>query len=294
MPKFLALLAGLLTAPLLLLAQTDAQVQAYVDSVNQSFTYQTGTVSLHDGIATLTVPKGFKYLDPAQSKRVITSLWGNPADIETDGLLFPATGGPIGPNSWAFNISYDEMGFVKDDEADEINYDELLTQMQEGMAEESVERVKGGYASMKLIGWAAPPFYDKDRKVLHWAKELEIGDSASVRSLNYDVRLLGRKGVLSLNAVGEIGQLPMIKTQIPGVLNSVAFSAGNRYADFSPSLDKVAAVGIGGLVAGKVLAKVGLFAVILKFWKIGLLALAGLGTAIRRFFGGKGEEKTIS
>jgi hypothetical protein len=34
-----------------------------------------------------------------------------------------------------------------------------------------------------------------------------------------------------------------------------------------------------------VLAKVGLFAVILKFWKLGLLALAGAWAALKRFLG---------
>ncbi len=298
MSKSLFLLAGLLTAPLFVSAQTDARIAAYIDSVNRSFSYQTGTISLHDGIATLTVPKGFKYLDAVQSRTVITKIWSNPDDVSTDGMLFPANGGPLG-NSWVFNITYDDMGFVKDDEADEINYDDLLKQMQESMVEESAERVKGGYSSMRLLAWAAPPFYDKTRKVLHWAKEIEIGnpaegDSTTSEQLSYDVRVLGRKGVLSLNAVGDMDQLADIKTQIPSVLSSVDFSAGNRYADFSPSLDKVAAVGIGGLVAGKLLAKVGLFAVLLKFWKIGLIALAGAWGALRRFLGGKADDKSIS
>ncbi|WP_428548305.1 DUF2167 domain-containing protein [Profundibacter sp.] len=38
-------------------------------------------------------------------------------------------------------------------------------------------------------------------------------------------------------------------------------------SDFKPSIDKVAAVGIGGLIAGKVLAKTGLIAVALIFLK---------------------------
>ena len=37
------------------------------------------------------------------------------------------------------------------------------------------------------------------------------------------------------------------------------FNEGNRYEDFDPELDKVAAYGIGALVAGKVAAKAGLF-----------------------------------
>ena len=71
-----------------------------------------------------------------------------------------------------------------------------------------------------------------------------------------------------------------VKKSIDGVLSSVEYNEGNRYADFNPSIDKVAAWGIGGLVAGKVLAKVGLFAILAKFGKIILLAITGAGAAI--------------
>ncbi|MEI9946724.1 MAG: DUF2167 domain-containing protein [Chitinophagaceae bacterium] len=52
------------------------------------------------------------------------------------------------------------------------------------------------------------------------------------------------------------------------------FTDGNRYADFNDNTDKVAAYTVGGLVAGKILLKIGFFA---KFWKLILLAIAGIG-----------------
>ena len=70
-----------------------AAYRAYADSVCATFTYQTGTVTLRDGIATLAVPSGFKYLDGASSNIVLSDLWGNPpAESEEDGsygMLFP-------------------------------------------------------------------------------------------------------------------------------------------------------------------------------------------------------------
>lgn len=56
-----------------------------------------------------------------------------------------------------------------------------------------------------------------------------------------------------------------IKPEMEEVLSTVEFSQGHRYEDFDPDLDSVAAYGIGGLIAGKVLAKAGIFAVLLKF-----------------------------
>jgi uncharacterized membrane-anchored protein len=45
------------------------------------------------------------------------------------------------------------------------------------------------------------------------------------------------------------------------------------------------------LVAGKVLAKVGFFALILKFWKIILVGLGTVGIAVRKFFLRKKEQE---
>ncbi|QJX45955.1 DUF2167 domain-containing protein [Hymenobacter taeanensis] len=90
-----------------------------------------------------------------------------------------------------------------------------------------------------------------------------------------------------LNAVGTPNQLAEVRSSIPGVMQGVSFSKGLRYTDFDPKLGEMAAYGTGGLIAGKVLAKVGFFALILKFWRILLALLAAAWTAIRRFFGAK-------
>lgn len=262
--------------------------KAKVDSIQATFQYKNGLVTLPENVGEITVPTGFRYLDPTQSQRLLTQIWGNP-DGKSLGMLFPATQGPLDEGSYAFVIEYEEMGYVKDDDADEIDYDELLTEMQSDIVEANKEREAQGFEPFTLIGWAAKPYYDKEKKALHWAKELQFGN-ADQHTLNYNVRLLGRKGVLVLNAVGSPAQLAEIRQSIPSVIQSVSFTKGLRYADFNPDLDEVAAYSIGGLVAGKVLAKVGFFALILKFWKVGLALLAAGFSAIRRFFGKKTNE----
>jgi uncharacterized membrane-anchored protein len=139
------------------------------------------------------------------------------------------------------------------------------------------------------VGWASPPFYDITAKKLHWAKELEFGDNPK-HTLNYDVRALGRKGVLKINFVAGIDQLAEIRAVIPTVMSMPEFSQGFRYEDYVPGTDKVAAYGIGGLIAGKVLTKVGFFALALAFlkkgWILVVLALGGLWKLLARFRGG--------
>jgi uncharacterized membrane-anchored protein len=109
--------------------------------------------------------------------------------------------------------------------------------------------------------------------------------------------MLGRKGVLSMNAVASMQMLPEVKANMDKVLKMASFTEGNTYSDFNPDVDEVAAWTIGGLVAGKVLLKVGLWATIVKFlaagWKFIVIGLVAIGGFLKKFFGKKKEESLI-
>ncbi|HXH19912.1 MAG TPA: DUF2167 domain-containing protein [Chitinophagales bacterium] len=266
----------------------DSLLQAYYDSVESSFTYEHGDITLENGVATLRIPEGFKYLNATQSEIVLKDLWGNP-NGECLGMIFPKDMGPMTDASWAFVVTYDEIGYVKDDDADKIDYNDLLKEMQKETAEANQEREKLGYERVELVGWAAQPFYDKERKILHWAKELKFGDSEA-NTLNYNVRVLGRKGVMVMNAVGAIDQLPEVNSNISKVLDIVNFGEGQKYSDFDPDIDEVAAWTLGGLVAGKVLAKAGFLAFILKNIKLIILGVVAAAGGIWKLMSGRGKE----
>ncbi len=272
-------------------SQSPEDVQKQIDSIESTFTYQKGTIELRNGIGKITVPKGFKYLDATQSERVIVDIWGNPKGPDLSlGMILPENQGVLSDKGYVFNIQYDEIGYVEDDDADDVDYDELLEQMQEETEEANKERTQQGYEAVSMVGWATKPFYDKDRKILFWAKELKFG-SQEVNTLNYNVRVLGRKGVIVLNAIATINDLPEVKKDIHKVLNIVQFNDGYKYSDFDSSVDEVATWTIGSLVAGKILAKVGFFAILLKFWKVLAIAIVGGGSFIWNKFKKKKEEE---
>jgi uncharacterized membrane-anchored protein len=257
----------------------------FVDSVENSLNWQHGVVVLGDDLATLTVPKGYKYLDIPSSHTVLEELWGNP-EGSTLGMLFKEDESAMSDVfSYAVNITFEEEGWIDDDEADDLDYDDMMEQMQNDQAEENRMREELGYGTMDLLGWAAEPFYDEENRVLHWALDLHV-EGAEVNTLNYNIRKLGRHGYLTLNAIGDMGALPVFEREIDNVLYCADFNDGSRYEDFDPDIDKVAALGIGGLIAGKVLLKTGFIALIVKAWKfiaIGALALfAGLRAYFRR------------
>jgi uncharacterized membrane-anchored protein len=255
-----------------------------VDSIENTLHYKTGKIELGTGIATINVPATFKFLGPEEARYVVTTLWGNPPSNNAPlGLLFPANSGATDPGGYAFIIQFEDIGYVKDGDADKMNYDDLLKDLKKSSAEDNIQRAKMGLYTMDLVGWAAKPYYDKQRKVLHWAKEFSIPGNEE-NTLNYDVRVLGRKGVLTLQAVSGMTELDSVNAHIDDVLAMVAFNDGHKYGDFNSSTDNVAAWTIGGLVAGKVLAKVGFFAVIMKFLKFIIIGLGLIGGAIWRFF----------
>ena len=257
--------------------------------------YQQGEIVLRGDIAKIKLPTEFRYLNPADTETVISKLWGNPPSNDRLGLIVPAGFDPLDSSGyWAVVITYEEDGYVKDNDAAGIDYTKLLAQMKEGMQAANQERQKAGYPSIDLIGWATPPRYDQATHKLYWARELKFGDSPE-HTLNYSIRILGRRGVLVLNTVAPMAQLNEVETATPSVLAMVDFQEGHRYADFNPGTDKVATYGIAALIAGGILAKAGMFKLLWvgllaakKFVIIAILALVGY---VKKLLGIKSEKK---
>lgn len=259
-----------------------------------SLTFREGQIKLPGEIATLNLPASFRYLDPADTEKLITDGWGNPPGAKTLGMIVPADVNPLSEAGWGVVVTYDKDGHVKDDDADKINYTDLLKDMQEGMAENNKARQEQGYAPMSLVGWAEQPSYDKGQHKLYWAKELHT-DGSKENGLNYNIRVLGREGVLVLNAVSGMEQIAQVKQEMKKVTAFTEFTPGNRYTDFNAGTDKVAEYGLAALVAGGVAAKLGffgkIFALLLAFKKIILIGGAAAGSWIYKLLGRKKEAK---
>jgi len=259
-------LLGALLAVLTLNSATAAE-RLTAEEFLASLDFQHGAIHLPGGVASVDLPEGYYYLSPEDTERVLVTAWGNPPGNETLGMIVTGPEAVLAEDSWAVVIGYEEDGYVSDEDVDSIDYSALLAEMQASSRDDNAARVEAGYEPIELVGWAAPPRYDAEAKKLYWAKELRFGDIPT-NTLNYNVRILGRKGVMVLNLVATMPQLAEIETAIPNVLAMTNFNPGHRYSDFDPSVDEVAAYGIAALVAGKVASKAGLFA------KLGVLVLA--------------------
>lgn len=263
----------------------EEQYWAWARQVWDSLKPQQGEIPLPQAGAVLNVPENFYFLDNEDAERVLVEVWGNPPGQNVLGMLFPQDMTPFDDGSWGVTVEYEEDGYVSDADAGDIDYDDLLKQMQADTNESSDMRVSQGYEAIELVGWAATPFYDATTHKMHWAKELKFGEQET-NTLNYNIRVLGRKGVLVLNFIADMQQKPVIEENLDSVLAMADFSDGSRYADFDPELDQVAAYGLGALVAGKVIAKTGFLAIALMFLKkFGVFILLGIGGLVKMLWG---------
>ena len=269
-------------------ATPNAEEQRVV-GILKSLRPQTGKIILKDGVADLNVPESFRYLDATDARKVLVDLWGNPpgAAEGTIGMLIPKDFVDGEEQPWAAAISFSEDGYIEDKEPD---YDKLLQQVKEAQERVNPERVKEGYSPLHVLGWAQAPHYDRDTKKLYWAKELK-SDRSERHSLNYDIRILGRRGAMEVSVIAGMDQLEQINNAAPQILATINFNQGHRYADFNPSTDKKAPYALAGLIGGSLLlAKVGGFKWIIggliamkKFVVLGVVAVAGF---FKRVFGG--------
>jgi uncharacterized membrane-anchored protein len=254
-----------------------------------SFNYQTGNIVLPNKVATLRLAGNYRYLDPSETEKLLVA-WGNQPGNDTQGAIVPTEVDPLDTEGWAVIVTYLDDGHIDDADAKDIDYDDMLKDMKEGTEDNNKARKDAGYESVHLVGWADKPHYDSSARKLYWAKELKF-EGAKASTLNYDVRVLGREGVLSMNAVASMGQLAQIRADMKRLIEVAEFNEGYRYAEYNSKTDKLAEYGLGALIAGGVAAKLGLFAklgvMLLAFKKLIIVGLVAIGGFFARLFGKK-------
>jgi uncharacterized membrane-anchored protein len=255
-------------------------------------------IALGKNIATMDMPGGYRFVEEKYAKELLQAN-GDPPDGVL-GLIFPETQ-ERGNEEFAVICRFEDAGHVRDDDADQINSSELLQQYKDGTKEQNDERKEHGVPPIYVGNWAEKPRYNKQLHHLVWAIEVKDQDSpeAPVAVINYNTRVLGRNGYLSMNLVTSPNQLENNKQKIGALLADTHFVKGNSYQDYKPGVDKDAGFGLAGLVLGggalAAAAKMGILGGLGK-WLIGIilvlkksifLVVAGVGAVIAKLFGKK-------
>lgn len=241
----------------------------------------------------IDLPAGFAFLGMPDAAKLMEKN-GNLYNDNLLGLVVSTAD----EDDYFVTLRYDDDGHVKDDE--EVDGKEILAAIQEGEEEYNAERKKLGFPPLHADSWFQDPGYDKSKHHLVWG--LVVKDSEG-ESLNYNTRILGRTGYVSLNLVTDRAHLEHDKAAGATLLGVTTFGQGARYEDFDEKTDKVAEYGLTGLVlggAGLGLAKAAKIGLLAKFWKViiaGLIAgkkLIAVGAAalalwLKKLFGKKAE-----
>ena len=252
--------------------------------------WQAGPTTAKIGeTATLKVPAGYKFLGPAGA-REFNRLTENPSPDVDEYMLAKQD------QTWVAFFSFDDSGYVKDDE--KLDPEDILKVAREGTEASNEERRENGWAPVHVTGWAFKPQYDKGLKSLEWAFRLK-GEDSPGESINYNTRLLGRRGVMEVLVLTSPENLDASIADFKRGLPNFSFNPGEKYAEFREG-DHVAEYGLAALVTGgaaAIAAKKGFFAVIglflLKMWKLVLVGVVAVGAGVRKFFGGKEKGGTV-
>ena len=154
------------------------------------------------GQATLRVPEGYVYLEPAETVK-FQELVQNPSNGR-ESMIAPAD------LHWFGIFEFDELGFVKDDE--KIDAGEILASIRSGTEASNEERRKRGWNELHVVGWKFEPRYDTapppDRVRLLW---VEFPDyDSEVKALH----AVAQSGIgMGLNATGVYNSYYCSQTQ---------------------------------------------------------------------------------
>jgi uncharacterized membrane-anchored protein len=249
-------------------------------------------VQLKD-VAQIEVPVGFSFLD-GNSYRALKKKAGEPVYGNEMGLLASTN------DDWAVIFRFTDSGFVKDDDKNNLNADKILDSIKRGTAEANKERAKNGLAILEVVGWEQPPRYDETTHNLEWCIR---GTSDDHPILNYNTRLLGRKGYMSAVLIVDPEKFSATMPAYRNLLANYSFQTGQSYAEFRPG-DKVAKYGLAALIltGGAVgAAKLGLFAWLAVFFKKGLkfiiIAVVAIIASIKKVLAkifGRRQTSTLS
>ena len=214
--------------------------------------------------------------------------WNTGLAAEKDSVML------IRGDGYTIYLDYVDEGYIKLDDWEKVNPTNFLKQMNETAKSnaEYLKKINLDYTTK--IDWIFKPTLNKENNSVSYS--YKVTWNSGIETMESKNLILGKKGHLESAFVINYREDLNFKMQSEfskDFVNGVIFQEGFKHSDYKPG-DKIAAAGIGGLVAGslgvKALAKTGLLAKLLKFWWILLAPLAFLG----KFLSGKESSPNTS
>ena len=214
--------------------------------------------------------------------------WNTGLAAEKDSVML------IRGDGYTIYLDYVDEGYIKLDDWEKVNPTNFLKQMNETAKSnaEYLKKINLDYTTK--IDWIFKPTLNKENNSVSYS--YKVTWNSGIETMESKNLILGKKGHLESAFVINYREDLNFKEESEfskDFVNGVIFQEGFKHSDYKPG-DKIAAAGIGGLVAGslgvKALAKTGLLAKLLKFWWILLAPLAFVG----KFLSGKESSPNTS
>ena len=237
------------------------------------------TAPIGDSIAEIELPAGFVYLPPQDTVKLL-ELMQNP----TSGNELATVASASDDASWLLFFEWDASGWVDDSEKDDLDADALLESFQEGTKQANEERKRRGWATIDNLEWHEKPHYDERTNNLTWAIQ---GNSEGHVVLNRNVKLLGRRGVMTVTIVSDPDEFAAASAATDQLLAGYHFRPGSTYAEYVPGKDQIASYGLTALVAGGLGAAAVKSGLLAKVWKGLIVAAIAAGGWLKRIVTGR-------
>ncbi len=182
--------------------------------------------------AEIDIPPGFSFVSGQEAVTVL-KMMNNPAPASLAGILAPAS------RRYLVVFEYSPVGYVKNATRQKINAAAVLKHLAGSSKREN------GAATINSVDWQIEPKYDRQQNLLEWAI---LAQTASTKTVNHVVRLLGREGMLDAIAVQSASSSEEVP--LKQLVSGIAFKPGYSYVDYQEG-DKLSERNLAELIAGE-------------------------------------------
>ena len=142
---------------------------------------------------------------------------------------------------------YVNEGYVKLDDWKDVNADKFIKQLRDDSKEGNKIRAENNMPTVERMEWITEPTLNRLKNSVYYALDVYFSDGES--SVNASLLLLGRYGYTEVGYTGEPNYFRENKeTILTHIVENYSFVEEKKYSNFTTG-DKVAAAGIGGLLA---------------------------------------------
>lgn len=189
---------------------------------------------------------------PKDKARELVEGAGHQWDDSTVGVVLgEATG-----SEWLAFVDLLDDGYIKDNEASNLDATKLLDAYKVGVAADNEARVRAGAKPLVVTGWVDAPRYDEMHRLVSC-----VGASAEPASdpkngiVNCTSYALGRSGAFKVIVATSGEGYAKLKDEASKIAGSIVYDPGKGYADVDLVKDPISPYGLVALATGSFAAK---------------------------------------